>query len=184
MSAHHHHQSPRALLQYLGRSKMSELGTDSRTEARVKDATIALLFVYMLAEPGTYALFIEGSLINMVANMLPYRWINIGGLFYGCAAMLLPQLYQIAFHPERAPTCRQPRKLAAFAGVAGAVVWGLMAVMSRPVDVEWLTTLFAAKAFINLGLGLLFGIGLNAQYAHEAQERLRAEDRDDADPPC
>lgn len=163
-----HH--PSQILKYITSSKVAELGSD-RVEVRLMSITIALMFLYQLGEPGTYALFIEDSMVHKVASTL-YSPLGIGIMFYVTAAMLMPLIVMLLFMPSKLQ-CKLPRQLAALAGIVGAVLWGLMATRSMEIDVKWLTTVFALRAFVDLGLGLLFGLSLNAQHAKEAVEKLQ-----------
>lgn len=162
---------PSQALKYLSGSKAAAMGTD-RVEVRLYAATIALLFFYQLGEPGTYVLFIEDSVMHKVARLSQFPTAVALG-FYATALMLLPLMAVLAFAPDRL-ACKLPRKLACFAGIAGSFMWLSMAVLARPLDYEWAAYVFAIRAFVDLGLGVLFGLSLNAQHAREALERAEA----------
>ena len=162
---------PRDLLDYITQAKVAELGSD-RVEVRLMSITIALMFFYQLGEPGTYILFIEDSATARVARVSHIAAPVIGMLFYMTACMLMPLLVALVFTPH-ALSCKMPRQLAAAAGIAGSALWILLAILARPLDMDWLSTVFLLRAAVDLGLGLLFGISLNAQHAKEAAERAR-----------
>lgn len=176
MSTVHPHQ----VLDLLTSSKMAALGSD-RTEVRSSRATIALLLAYQLCEPGTYILFIEGGLVSKVAG-ITHAPVLLGLAFYACAALLLPLMMLLAFRPSLLGL-KTPRKLATLAGLGGAGLWGLLSFMAADLDFEggWLTVVFAIRAFVDLGLALLFALSLNAQHAREEIARRRRAEEDERD---
>lgn len=162
---------PSQVLNHLTTSRAASLGSD-RVEVRLMSITICLMFMFQLGEPGSYILFVPGSVTHGVAAAMPVNYAAVGVLFYLNAALLVPLLSLLVFRPDQLRR-RGPRQVACLAGIFGAVMWGLMATTSLDVaGTRWLTAIFAARAFADLGLGLLFGVSLNAQQAREAAVEL------------
>lgn len=160
------------LLELISKSPQLAANPD-RAEVRELSLVITGLLFYNLAEPGTYILFVTDSLTHRTAFLSQ----TFGGTFLGClywaaAALLLPHFYMLAFHPEKL-SIRWPRVLATGAGLCGAFLWLLLAVLSTPLDADWLTTVFGLRCAVDLILGALYALSLNRQLLRESKERLQ-----------
>lgn len=166
------------LLDVISRSPMLSAQPD-RAEVRELSLVVTAMLFYSLAEPGTYILFVTESLTHKTA----YLSQTIGGLFIGClfwaaAILLLPHLYLLSRYPDRLAV-RWPRRLATAAGLCGAVLWLMLAVLSRPLDAEWVTTVFSVRCLVDFVLGALYAVSLNRQLLRETAARLsRDHDQD------
>ncbi|MGJ7544641.1 hypothetical protein [Variovorax sp. LT1R16] len=158
---------PSDLLRYLGTSQVIRLGSD-RAEVRSLSFIVMSFLLYQLVEPGVYIVFVRDSITHKVAG-LTYAPLLAAGYFIS-AALVLPHLLALAFAPGLL-ACRAPRKLAAVGAFMGAILWGTLALLSAPLDFDWVTPVYIARAMFDLWIAVLMGISLNAQ-----QARLKAED--------
>lgn len=160
---------PSDLLRILGAAPAARLG-DSRVEVRSLSFVVFALFFYQLAEPGFYISSVSESLFYRVAGLNHMR-APIAFAFFLAAALILPHLASLAFFPDQLHR-KLPRKLAAYAAIGGSFVWGFLGYKAWPLDYDWLSGICLLRAFIDLWLGVVLGISVNAQQAREAKEKL------------
>lgn len=165
---------PSELLEVLGASPAAKLG-DERVEVRSLSFVVFCLFFYQLAEPGFYISSVSDSLFYKVANLHHMR-APISAAFFLSALMILPHLVNLAFFPGKLAR-KFPRRLAAYASILGAFVWGFLGYKAWPLDYEWLSFICMLRASIDLWLGVILGISVNAQQAREAKATAESKQR-------
>jgi len=158
---------PSQLLKFLGKSRAAELGSD-KNEVRSLSFVVFALFFYQLMEPGIDIAFIHESLTRRV-TIQSHMSAAMGVAFFATALMLLPHLANLTFFPKRLSQ-RLPRKLAAIAAMIGAVLWAVLGFLAWPLHYDWLSGVYLVRSAVDLYLGVLLGISLNAQQAREAYE--------------
>ncbi|UNA00790.1 hypothetical protein ZHS_34 [Edwardsiella phage vB_EpM_ZHS] len=163
---------PSQLLEFLGASRAAEFGSD-RVEVRSLSFIVFALFFYQLAEPGFYITFVRESLFYRVASLNNLNHV-LGTAFFVAACMILPHLVNLVFFPKQLAR-KLPRKIAAFAAMGGAVIWGFLGYKAWPLDYEWLSVVCLLRASIDLWLGVLLGLSVNAQQARDAHEAAQAQ---------
>lgn len=162
---------PSQLLDFLGSSKAARFGTD-RVEVRSLSFIVYALFFYQLVEPGFYISSVSDSLFYKVAQLSHMR-AGISAAFFVLAALIVPHLVNLVFFPDRLDR-KLPRKLAGYAAIGGAFVWGFLGYRAWPLDYDWLSGICMLRASIDLWMGVLLGISVNAQQAREAKEAAEA----------
>lgn len=119
---------------------------------------------YLSAESAYYIGFVAESALHKVATLSGYPIMTVG--FFLTAALMLPHLLALIFTPNKL-ACRLPRELASAGAFLGAVMWGALALLSQPLDFDYVTPVYIARAVFGLWVAWNLAISLNAQLARE-----------------
>ncbi len=151
-------------LDHITHSHVLEIGTD-KVQLRMALGLLTAIIIYNLWEPATYIWFIDDSLAYKTAALLHANSI-IGSIFILCGLMMAPHLVSLVLIPSLL-SCKAPRRMAAAGGVMGAVLWFLMAFVSKDLDSNWVMPVFAIRAVVYMGVAFVYATSLNSQRARE-----------------
>ena len=132
-----------------------------KLEVRVYGLAFTLTFMALLLFPAISVLTDVDAPIVRVAH-LSHAPQFIGALFLLCILATLPHVVLLMFLPSRLYE-QWPRQMAAGGASVAALLWCYIANLSEPLDMDPVTMIYWAEAFMSGGVGFLYGFSLNAQ---------------------
>jgi hypothetical protein len=136
-----------------------------RAEVRLLSLIVTGTFFYNLLEPAWYIASLNTGAMHKIANMSGYLWWVVGA-FVLAGVMTLPHLLSLALFPQWL-ACRFPRKMATYAALIAAFLWGFLATLAMPVDIKGLVLLYWLNSLGSLVVGGVYGFSLNSQQLRE-----------------
>ncbi len=130
-----------------------------RFECRLLSTLLAVALMFNMIDPALLVLNEQRSLVATVAKMTGHpAWLAVAFLLLAC--MVVPFVLMQLFRPE----CIHQRgivKLACLAMCIGGVLWIYLAYLSRNLDYETLTGIYARNGGWSICLGAILAHHLN-----------------------
>lgn len=133
----------------------------SRLQVAVRGMSILLAFnvINDFISPALWILNEPSSVLSRVASLSSSAFF-LATCWFSAGLLVLPFFYMQLF----SPACmfrRQIMKLAIYGMILGALIWGLMAFLSRNLDYQFAIFNFVFNAVMSLGFATLMANGLN-----------------------
>ena len=136
-----------------------------QVEVRLLSLIVTGTFFYNLLEPAWYIYYLQTGAMHKIATMSgELMWIV--GTFILAAALTLPHLISLLIIPKWMGY-RFPRKMATYAALMAAFVWGFLATLAVPVDIQGLEWFYWLNSAGSLVVGGVYGFSLNSQQLRE-----------------
>lgn len=141
-----------------------------RTEVRIKEWIIVLIFLLLTAEPIIYISRVNESLTWLVAGDPPGKYFYLAS-FLATFVGMLPHFITVSFLPQYMHVERL-RVMAAVSAFASGATWLALATAAHKINLSWeVEWLYAIRSLVCIGFAFNFGYSVNAQQVREAMKQ-------------